>query len=340
MANTRIKLLAGVAAFSLTLAACNSDSDTNGSDTSAETTSVAADNAADVVEIEDNYGVQEIPANPQRVAVTDNRAFEILEAWDIPVVAAPKRLIPSTVDSMKNDDDIVDLGSHREPDLEALVAAQPDLIINGQRFTQHYDEIKRLNPDVAIVDFTPRDDEDFAEDMIRQTRALGEIFGKQDEAQALIDNFETAIQRAKDAYNSDWTVMAVNVSGGEIGYVAPSIGRTWGPIFDILGLTPALQVEQASDDHKGDDISVEAIAESNPDWMLVLDRDAAVSAREEADYVAAKDVIENSEALQNVTAIQENHVIYAPEDTYTNENIITYTEMLDEMADAFEAAQN
>ncbi len=131
--------------------------------------------------------------------------------------------------------------------------------------------------------------------------------------------------------------MGVNVSGGEIGYVAPSNGRTLGPLFDILGLTPALEVE-GSDDHQGDDISVEAIADSNPDIILVMDRDAAVAA-DEATYQPAAQVIEGSEALKNVNAVKNGNVIYMPNDTYTNEGIQTYTEFLNMIAEQLEAAQ-
>ena len=129
--------------------------------------------------------------------------------------------------------------------------------------------------------------------------------------------------------------MAVTTSGGEIGYIAPTVGRTLGPVFDILGLTPALEVEGASDDHQGDDISVEAIAKANPDWILVMDRDAAISA-DAPSYEPAAVVLEKSEALTSVTAISEGNVVYMPADTYTNEGIQTYTEFFESLADAFE----
>ena len=73
--------------------------------------------------------------------------------------------------------------------------------------------------------------------------------------------------------------------------------------------------------------------------MFVLDRDAAISARLEPGYQAAKDVIEGSDALRNVAAVKDGQIVYAPEDTYTNESIITYTESLNDIADAFEAAK-
>src|SRR5699024_3047321 len=129
--------------------------------------------------------------------------------------------------------------------------------------------------------------------------------------------------------------MAVNTSGGEINYIAPSVGRTWGPLFDLIGFTPSLEAPEGSSNREGDDISVEPIAESNPDYLMVLDRDAAV-ASDEPDYSPPSDMIYESAALQNVTTLERDNSLLAPTDTYTNENIVTYTEILNLIADAFE----
>ena len=48
-------------------------------------------------------------------------------------------------------------------------------------------------------------------------------------------------------------------------------------MYEIFGWAPALEVADSTSDHKGDEVSVEAIAQSNPDWLFVLDRDAAIS---------------------------------------------------------------
>ena len=47
-------------------------------------------------------------------------------------------------------------------------------------------------------------------------------------------------------------------------------------------------------------------------------------------------MIKNNESLRDVQAVQDQQIIFAPVDTYTNENIITYTEVLNNLADAFE----
>jgi iron complex transport system substrate-binding protein len=308
-----------------------------GCSTAAEAEPEETEAAAASVTIEDNTGEHEIATPPASVVALDNRTFQTLSDWGVELSAGAVALMPDSV-SYLDDDSIVDIGLHSEPNLEAIVAVEPDLIISGQRFTQHNEAIADLVPDATIIDLEPRDGEPFDAELKRQTTVLGEIFGKQDEAKELVDAFDEAVERAKAAYDDSATVMAVNTSGGEIGYLAPTVGRSLGPIYDILGLTPALEVDDASDDHQGDDISVEAIAASNPDWLLVLDRDA-VFAAETPDYVQASEILVNSEALAGVTAVADEQIVYMPTDTYLNEGIQTYTTFLNDFADALEAAQ-
>lgn len=338
---SRTALIALATVGSLTLGACSSADTTATSEAPATAESAAQSEATEAtsgtVTVTDNEGDKTVPSPPQRVVALDNRTFELLDAWGVKPVAAARALVPNTIPGIADDDGIVDIGNHREPNLEAIVAADPDVVISGQRFTSHNEDIKKLVPDAVVLDFEPRDGEDFDKELIRQTLELGDVFGKQAEAEKVVEDFTKAVQRARDAYNPEQTVMALNVSGGEIGYVAPSVGRTWGPLFDLIGLTPALEIQGGSNDHQGDDISVEAIADSNPDWLLVLDRDAGTKTAEGSPE--ALSVINDSAALQNVAALKDGHIYIAPKDTYTNESILTYTEILNAMADAFEAAK-
>ena len=323
------RLAALVAAGLVGLAAC-SPSSNEGTTSSTEPSA-----AGNTTQVTDARGTVDVPASPQHVVATDNRIFQTLQAWDVKLAAAPKKLIPGS-NPYKKDDAIVDLGNHREPNLEAIVATKPDLILNGQRFAQHYDAIKKLTPDAALVDTDISPDKPLDEELKRQTTLLGDIFGKQDEAKQLIADFDAAIKRVKDVNTSD-KFMAVITSGGEINYAAPGKGRTLGPVFEILGLTPALETNGSSD-HTGDDISVEAIAQSNPDWILVMDRDAAVSANKGEKYTPANELLKDSAALKNVTAVKKNQIVYMPQDTYLDESIQTYTKYFNELADAMAKA--
>lgn len=292
--------------------------------------------APSTVTIEDNNGSHTIELPAQSIVALDNASFRLMDEWGVEIAAGARTLMRPDL-SYKSDDSIPDIGNHREPNLELIVAAQPDLIIGGGRFVSHEDKIKQLAPEAAYIDLTPRDGEDFADELKRKVTTLGALFGKEAEAEAEVQAFDDAVARVKAAYDPADTVMAVITSGGNINYAAPGTGRTLGPVFAMAGLTPALEVADASTDHQGDDISVEAIAAANPDWILVMDRDAATTATTGEAYTPANELIANSAALQNVTAVQDDAIVYMPQYTYTDESLATYTEFLSGFAVALEA---
>lgn len=344
-------IIAIFAIFALVLSACSNsgnekeDTDDQGNDSgeveeSAETDEEADDSSEDTttIEITDAHGTVTVPVNPSNVVALDNRTFETLADWGIELSAAPVDLIPED-NPYKEDGSIENIGNHREPNLEVIAAVDPELVIVGQRFGNFYEDIKELVPNAAVIDLnidvteeadTPGDN--LVNGFKDITTTLGQIFDKGEEAEQLIADFDQSIEDAQAAYNGTDTIMSVIVSGGDINFAAPQSGRVWGPLYDIFDWTPALEIDQASADHQGDDISVEAIAETNPDWIFVMDRDAAISSEEEA--TPAQDVIDNAPALKNTTAISEGQLVYAPADTYTNESIQTFTELFKDLADA------
>lgn len=344
--NNVLKTTAIMAAAVLMMTACSSPSNSKTSETietteatqAAETTEAAKSEEALTVEIKDIHGLVTVPVNPQKVISLDNRTYETLSDWGIKLVAAPKGVMPADSPYVA-DESVLDIGNHREPNLEIIAAADPDLVIVGQRFASYYEEIKKLVPNAVVIDLnfdvseeadTPG--ENLVNGLKDSTVALGKIFDKNKEAEQLTADFDQAIEAVKSAYNGTDTIMSVVVSGGNIGFSAPHSGRVWGPMYEVFGWVPALEIDNTTSDHQGDDISVEAIAQSNPDWIFVLDRDAAVSST--TDAVPAQDVIDQSPALQNVTAVSEGHIVYAPADTYTNESIQTYLELFGDLAKA------
>lgn len=340
-------VLALVACASSNNGSGNNTSGSAGGNTSTETKTPEPNAASEQNETEKpttveytdaNGNTATIPVNPKNVVSLDNRTFETLEAWGIKLAAAPKNVIPATI-SYKNDDSIQNIGSHTEPNLEVIAAVDPELVIVGQRFAQYYEDIKELVPNAAVINLdinVSAGDGTAGDNLVSGfkdiTLLLGQIFDKNEEAEALVAEFDKAIADAKAAYNGTDAVISVIVSGGNIGYSAPHNGRVWGPLYDIFGWVSPLEIDNTSTDHQGDEISVEAIAQANPDWLMVLDRDAATSSA--AESTPAKDVIENSPALKNTTAIKNGNIVYAPADTYTNESIQTYIEIFQSIAEA------
>lgn len=334
-----ILVLALAACGSSNNAGSNTNANTSNASSSTETPAPASEpEQPTTVEITDNHGTVTVPINPKNVVALDNRTFETLADWGIKLAAAPKNVMPA--DSVyASDDSVQNIGSHNEPNLEIIAAVDPELVIVGQRFARYYEDIKKLVPNAAVInidiDVSAKDGtagDNLVNGFKDVTTMLGQIFDKNEEAKELNARFDQALNDAKEAYNGTDTVMSVIVSGGNIGYSAPHSGRVWGPLYDIFGWKPSLEVENSTSDHQGDEVSVEAIAQSNPDWLFVLDRDAAISSTEAK--TPAQDVIANSPALQNVTAVSKGQIVYAPADTYTNESIQTFIEIFEEIAKA------
>lgn len=285
-----IKLASSIIALAFVLTACGGAASSSSSMASASSgvSSASTSEVPTTVEVTDIHGTVTVPVNPQRVVSLDNRTFETLSDWGIELAAVPKSVMPSDSPYVA-DEAVQNIGDHREPNLEIIAAVDPELVIIGQRFAAYYDEIKALVPNAAVVDFSFDVSEEAAtpgENLINglkdSTIALGQIFDKNVEAEQLTADFDQAIEDVKAAYNGTDTIMSVVVSGGDIGFSAPGSGRVWGPMYEIFGWVPALDIDNATADHQGDDISVEAIAQSNPDWLFVLDRDAATSSAGEA----------------------------------------------------------
>lgn len=141
-----LKLVSILAIFTLMLVAC--------SDSGKETSKATKDNSSDkpkTVEITDAHGKVTVPVNPKNVVALDNRTFETLADWGIKLAAAPKDIMPAD-SAYKKDEKVQNIGNHREPNLEIIAAANPELVIVGQRFADHYEEIKKLVPNAAVID--------------------------------------------------------------------------------------------------------------------------------------------------------------------------------------------
>jgi iron complex transport system substrate-binding protein len=327
----RVAAVLTAAPLALVLAACGGTADAGAKPDAAESTA-----AASTVTIEDNHGSVEVPVDPERVVALDNHVFETLASWDVPLVAAPKGIMGEGLwPAYTEDEAVLDIGTHREPNLESIVAAEPDLIIGGYRFSDSYDDIVAQNPDAVVIEIAPREGEEQSDELVRQVEILGEIFDREDEAAAIVADYEQAVADATAAYDGESTVVGLITSGGEISYSAPVTGRSIGTLFPTLGLQPAIE-QTAEDTSHGDDISVEAIAAANPDWIVVLDRDGAGVG--EGEYRPASELIGGSEALAGVTAVAQDQVIYLDPDFYLTEDIQAYTALYEQVAQAFSDA--
>lgn len=124
-----------------------------------------------------------IPKDPKRVAVLDYAVLDTMDAWGLGdrVTALPKSTALSWLAKYKNDSKIVNTGTPKEVDFEALMASEPDVIFVSGRLVKKIPELRRIAP--VIYQKTDRE-----LGSLKQTKAklvqLGGIFGKTAEAEA------------------------------------------------------------------------------------------------------------------------------------------------------------
>ena len=88
----------------------------------------------------------EVPYDPQRIAILDMASLDILDALGVGdrVVGTASTSLEYLQDYIN--DDIANLGTIKEADLEAVMACEPDVIFIGGRLASSYDALSEIAP--------------------------------------------------------------------------------------------------------------------------------------------------------------------------------------------------
>ncbi|GAB2605448.1 siderophore ABC transporter substrate-binding protein [Kocuria himachalensis] len=284
-------LLAAVSA--LALAGCS----TSGAATTEEGSPSAA--SAETVSVEHAQGTTDVPVDPQNVITFDLGVLDSMQALDEDVQGLPKGGSLPEQFSEYGSDEYVNAGSMKEPDLEAVAEAAPDLIIISGRTADFYDELAEIAPTVDLS----LDQTDALNSFTDQSRTLGEIFGKETEVEERLAAIEEQVEETKARTAEAGTAMFVLTSAGEVNAYGPN-SRFGNIVFDLLGFESAADV-QAEGTH-GEAVSFEAIAAADPDHLFVLDRDTAIG---QSGGEAAQQVLDN-ELVNGTSAAQQDRITY------------------------------
>lgn len=214
-----------------------------------------------------NQGQTILRGVPKTVLVMDFAALETLDTLGIDVTGVPATLIPAHLSKYK-DAKYIKIGTLFEPDYETINGAKPDLIIVGGRSSPKYKELSRIAP---TIDLTTNDSA-FLASAFRNARALGQIFGKQDEIETRISKIEADSRALREKSRDAGRGLIVLSTGGRISAYGPR--SRFGILHSEFGILPA--VESLDTAIHGQAISFELILKANPDWLFVLDRDLAI----------------------------------------------------------------
>ena len=92
----------------------------------------------------------EVPYDPQRIAILDMASLDILDALGVGdrVVGTAS----TSLDYLQSyiNEDIANLGTIKEADLEAVMSCEPDVIFIGGRLASSYDALSEIAPVVYL----------------------------------------------------------------------------------------------------------------------------------------------------------------------------------------------
>ncbi len=284
----KLSLLLLVAMLAVVAVAC-------GSDKEKEESSAKKENAkSEEITVKHQLGETKVKTNPEKVVVFDMGALDTLDKLGVEVAAVPHDGLPKYLSKYKGTTE--NAGGLKEPDFEKINEIAPDLILISGRQSEAYEELSKIAPTVFVGVDTTKYMESFEENVT----LLGKIFDKKDEAAKELASVEENINALKEKAPTDKTGLIVLSSGGKVSAYGPD--SRFGIIHDVFGV-PAVDDKLEVSTH-GQSISFEYIAEKNPDYLFVVDRDAVAG-----DGARAKETVEN-DIVKNTKAFKEGNIIY------------------------------
>lgn len=313
---------AGVAAM-LTLVACGESPETASAGAEASSADSATSSQPSEITVTHAQGETTVPVDPETVVVYDIGVLSTLDTLGIDAAGVPDATFPDGLEEYASDD-VPKVGSLFEPDLEAVNALDPDLIVVAGRSAEALPALQDVAPTIDLS----VDNENFLESFRERTETVGEIFGEEDAVEERLAALDEEIADVKAQAADAGTGLIVLTTGGEVSaYGAGS--RFGGLIHDTLGVTPA--DPNVSNATHGDSISFEYIAETNPDHLYVIDRDAAIGEAGQS----AEQVLDN-ELVGGTTAWKNGDVTYLDPTTWyiAPNGLPSVEEMVSEIGDS------
>ncbi len=243
-------------AASLALTACG-----EASDAAAPRSEAAAADADFPRTVQHAMGETEIPARPERVVVLDTGELDSVLSLGVAPVGAVTTDVSSGFLSYLAEGaaDVEHVGTIGEPNLEAIAALQPDLILSNQvRHADIYDQLSQIAPTV----FAEKVGAAWKDNFVLAAEALG----LEDEGADALTEYETAAAELGEAIGdpAGTTVSALRFVEGTIRVYTPA--SFIGTVLADIGLD---QLELPVQD-------VPTFAELSPEELTLADADVVL----------------------------------------------------------------
>ncbi len=261
----------------------------------------------------------EVPYDPERIAVLDMAALDILVSLGL-----GDRVVGSASTSLSylkpytEKDDVELLGTIKEASLEAVMACEPDIIFIGGRLASSYEALSKIAP---VVFLSTDSQKGVVQSTYDNAKTIASIFGKESEVDSLFTSFASRIEDIKVNAEGKKAIVGLVTSGSF--NVLGSDGRC-SLISKEMGFGNIAAVDTTST--HGNEISFEYLLSVDPDYIFVLDRDAAIATK---GAKLAKEIVEN-ELVKSTRVYKEGNIIYlsSPAVWYTAEGGITALDIM------------
>ena len=261
----------------------------------------------------------EVPYDPQRIAILDMASLDILDSLGLGgrVVGSATTTLEYLQDYVPGDA-IANLGTIKEADLEAVMACEPDVIFIGGRLSASYDALSEIAP---VVYLSTDAEIGVVESVRNNATTIASMFVLEAQVEELMAGFDARIEalaafaEGKTAIVGLCTSGSFNILGsdGRCSIISVEVG------FENLGDSGVTSTH-------GNESSFELIVELSPDYMFVLDRDAAIGTD---GAQLAQEIVEN-ELVMDTDVYKNGNIVYLANPTvwYTAEGGITALDIM------------
>lgn len=283
---------------------------------------------AEEITIKHVQGETAVPLKPAKTITFDLATLDNLDRLGIDVAGLPSANLPKYLSKYAGNT-YAKVGTLFEPDYEAVNAAEPNLIIVSGRSAPKQPELAKIAPTIDLtVNAT-----NFIADVKNNVETLGRIYDKEDAAKNEISKLDASIAALKDKVSGKGKGLLIMTSGGKMSAYGP--GSRFGMLHSEFGVEPA--DPGLSVGNHGQPVSAEYILEKNPDWLFVIDRDAAIGAKEGN---AASKILDN-DLVNQTNAWKNKQVVYLdPMNWYlVGGGLSGLHETIDQLSAAFDKAK-
>jgi len=294
-----------------------------GAESTAFTPNAVTAQGADKVTIKHLSGETEVVKKPKKVVLFDFGVYDSMQKLGLGdnVVALPTANAPAYVKgsipaSMEN------AGGMKQPDLAKIEQLKPDLIVITGRQGKSYEALSKIAPTINLGS----DSKHYIESVKANFAVIGDLYGNQKAVDEQIVQLDKTIADAqKKAADSKKKVLVLMHNDGKL------IPSNQAVVYDVVKAQRAeLQIDENSDKSKRRVVDTKAIAQANPDVILIVDRSEAIGAGK-----LEKTVFEDSN-IQETKAYKDGKITYLQSDLWylSGGGFVSLTEQVNAVANA------